>query len=194
MLRAQIEISQHLVFERAGAAAAAHLTRAISELYAPAKADYASRGMRLDEGAFAQAAEAASAGATSGQMRWYTDNMLRQVDKVTPPNGQWSKPATAKRLLTELSHQYGEGVQGGYVVSEPRYQDAFGLALVAQQIIKDAIDDGHGKDPSRAPQLERDTEGLVNMFPSASAPKSPADAGEMLAQINRVELSFPAME
>src|SRR5262249_18710105 len=120
LMRAQIELAQHLVYEHAGPAAATHLTRAMSELYAPAKADYASPGPRIAETAFAKAAEAAATGATSAQMRWHTDNMIRQVDKLVPPNGQWSKPATIKRLLSELSHQYGQGVQSGYVVNEAR--------------------------------------------------------------------------
>jgi len=194
LMRAQIEIAQRLTAEQAGAAASSHILRATSELYAPAKADYARQRQSLNEAVFLQAAEAASAGANASQMRWYTDQLLRQVEQLEPPDRSWSRPAAVKTLLTELAHRYSQAVQGGFVVNEMRYQDAFGLAIVTQQIIDQSVSMGLAKDPGRGPELEREAEGLVNMFTTASAPKSPADAGEMLAQISRVELAFPGME
>lgn len=194
MMRGQIEAARRLISEDSGEAASAHIDRVVSEFYAPAKADYALKNLSLDVMEFKKASDAARGETDRGEMYRKLDDLTRRIEKLAPPDRQWSKPGTVKRVLQEIAHQYGEGVQSGFVVNEERYQDAFGLALVAQEIIDDAIDDGVAKDRSRTPELKREAEGLVNMFPSASAPKSPADAGSMLAQISRVEMAFPGME
>jgi hypothetical protein len=194
MMQGQLEIARRLVSEGAGEAASAHIARVVSEFYAPAKADYAHSHLSMDAAQFQRAAALASAGGDRGAVSREIDALLRQTERLLPPNGQWSKPGTIKRVLQEIAHQYGEGVQSGFVVNEERYQDAFGLALVARRLIDDAVDAGVAKDPARGPELKREAQGLVNMFPSAIAPRSPADAGEVLAQISRVELAFPGME
>ena len=194
MMQGQLEVARRLVGEGAGEAASAHIARVVSEFYTPAKADYARNHIAMDVAPFKRAADSASADVDRDAVRAQIDGLFRQTERLLPPNGQWSKPGTIKRVLQEIAHQYGAGVQSGFVVNEERYQDAFGLALVARRLINDAVDAGVAKDPSRGPELKRDAQGLVNMFPSAIAPRSPADAGEMLAQISRVELAFPGME
>ena len=168
MMQGQLEVARRLVGEGAGEAASAHIARVVSEFYTPAKADYARNHIAMDVAPFKRAADSAGADVDRDAVRAQIDGLFRQTERLLPPNGQWSKPGTIKRVLQEIAHQYGAGVQSGFVVNEERYQDAFGLALVARRLIDDAVDDGVAKDPARGPELKRDAQGLVNMFPSAT--------------------------
>jgi hypothetical protein len=194
LMRGHLAVAMKLVDESNGREAAAHFLHPVYEIYTPSKAEYDAKGLSLDVKKFEAASAAAAAGKPAREIRPMWEDLERQVEKLGPKNGQYSKPTVISALMKQLAAEYARGVQGGVVINAPEYQDSYGFTVVTRDLIKAAIKDGLAKDPSRSAELQREAEALVNMFPSASAPTKPAAPGEVLAQISRVELAFPGME
>lgn len=184
MMRAQIFVAMKLVDEGDGAEAALHFRRPTTN---------AEEGdPPLDVAKFAVAAENASLGKSAAELRPMAQALYRQIDALVPR--RFSKPIVIKALLEELIGAYRRGVEGPMVTRAPDYQDAYGYARVAADLLAEAARENAGGDSALSAELQREGEALVNLFPSAAAPTSPASPGEVDAQISRIQLAYPALQ
>jgi hypothetical protein len=184
MMLGQIVVAMRLVDEGAGAEAALHFRRPIDE--------YADMDDKLDTAKFAVAAENASLGKSAKDIRPMAQGLDKQIGALMPR--RFSKPVVIKALLDELVSAYRRGVEGPTVTRAQDYQDAYGYARVAADLLADAARENAGGDQARSAQLQREGEALVNLFPSAAAPSNPASPGEVDAQISRIQLMYPGMQ
>lgn len=187
LMRAHLLVAKTLVQEGDVQSAAPHFAHPIYEVFETHRQLFTSVRATPPQAPFDALNAAAAAGRDVAQIAPLyppADDAIRALQ----PKENYDQFAVIRALLVQMRAEYGEGVRDGAVVNAIEYQDAFGMAHLISELLKDAAMPGQD-----LTEVQREATALAAMLPSAKPPAAPAAPGAVLAQSSRLELALAGL-
>jgi hypothetical protein len=184
-MRGHFHVARALAEAGDAKAASPHFGHPLYEVFQGQNAAFA--GAVLDPKPFETLNQAAAAGQAAAALAAHYAAAEAAITALEP-QGPLDRAAVVKALLALAHAEYAEGVQNGAVVNAVEYQDAFGFAQTAAELIGRL----EGAADARA-EAQAEAKRLAEMVPGPLPPKNPAPAAAVLAQISRIELALAGL-
>lgn len=187
LMRAHLLVAKTLVQEGDVQGAAPHFAHPIYEVFETHRQLFANVRATPPQAPFDALNAAAAAGRDAAQIAPLyppADDAIRALQ----PKEAYDQLAVIRALLMQMRAEYGEGVRDGAVVNAIEYQDAFGMAHLINEMLKDYASPGQDLTEAR-----KEAAALAALLPSAKPPAAPAAPGAVLAQSSRLELALSGL-
>lgn len=184
LMRAQFEAGRKLVELGARESAAAHFSRPMGELFTTYSDLFTEVRATPPEVPFVALTEAANAERDPGQLQPLYQPAQQAIADLEP-RGPHDRAAVLSGVLKELRLTYGQAVTAGRVSDRVALEDAYGLALVARQMV-----DTMEVDAAIAADLRTELDRLAALVAGPLPSDAPALPSAVSAQISRLEVTL----